>query len=121
MLRAIPQLWPTLSDADKDAIVAQWIDANDDEDLMARLTTRCALSVEDTAEICKVHPEDRYHNVSLLAMSRLLPLMEQGDAFKTAEDKIYGQRFSGGKPWTCSPGEGCLALDSQPCRHARPV
>lgn len=98
MLRAIPQLWPALSDADKDAIVVQWIEANDDEDLVARLTTHCALSLDDAAAICTVHPEDRYHNVSLLAMSRLLPLMEQGIAFKTAEDSVYGQRFSGGKP-----------------------
>ena len=103
MLRAIPQLWPALSDVDKDAIVEQWTEANDEEDLIARLTTHCALSLDDAAAICKVHPEDRYHNVSLLAMSRLLPLMGQGVAFKTAEDNTYGQRFSGGKPLDLLP------------------
>lgn len=113
MIRAIPELWPTLPDADKNAIVAQWIDANDDEDLIARLTTRCALSLEDASAICKVHPEDRYHNVSLLAMSQLMPLMEQGVAFKTAEAKVYGTNFSGGKPLDSLP-PAKVALPSIP-------
>lgn len=96
MLRAIPDLWPTLSIADQDVVVQCWIDSNDDEDLVANLTQRCGFALEDASALCSVHPEDRYHNLSSLAMSRLIPAMAEGVSFKTAESTVYGSRSSGG-------------------------
>lgn len=97
MLRAIPERWPTLSLEDRNKTVAAWLDADEDEQLVSRLMVECGLAEDDARALCDVQPEDSYHQLSLKAMERLLPLLESGARFKTAEERVYGTSFSGGK------------------------
>lgn len=103
MLRAIPRTWPQLSPSKKDGIVEAWNKAENDEDLVATLTSEYELSIDEATAIAAVHPEDGYARLSLIAMNRLLPLMEGGMRFKTAEERVYGSSFSGGKPLDLLP------------------
>jgi CRISPR-associated endonuclease Csn1 len=88
MLRAIPELWPTLSLDDRNKIIAVWLDAEEDENLVSRLMAECGLAEDDARALCVVQPEDGYHRLSLKAMEQLLPLLESGARFKTAEERV---------------------------------
>ena len=97
MLRVLPDLWPHVSPEERDSIVSLCREADEDEQLLQRLMAECGLAEDDARALCSVRLEDGYHSLSLKAMERLGPLMESGVRFKTAEDQIYGNSFSGNK------------------------
>src|SRR5208282_5805008 len=51
--------------------------------------------------------EDGYGGLSRRALEKLLPAMETGTPFKTAEREVYGARFAGGKVWETLPPVKC--------------
>ncbi len=103
MLGAIPKLWPSLSQSEKDSIVNVHLKTDDNEQLVQGLMAECGLAEDDAKVLCRVQLEDGYHRLSIKAVERLLPQMESGVPFKTAEDQVYGTTFSGGKVYDFVP------------------
>lgn len=99
LLRLFADRWLALSHLEKLRIARDWADTRrSDEDLVHLATEHWSLdrtSVEQWLQDPHNHPEDGYSKLSLRALSKLLPLMESGTSFKTAETEIYGNRFSG--------------------------
>ncbi|MGH9543495.1 MAG: type II CRISPR RNA-guided endonuclease Cas9, partial [Terriglobales bacterium] len=84
--------WDSLTPEQRDQIVSVWLDPSlDDEHLKALAVRRFGLSGEQAAQWAEAEPEDGYCKLSRRALARLLPLMEQGVAFKTAEQLTYPQ------------------------------
>jgi CRISPR-associated endonuclease Csn1 len=100
MRAAFGERWEQLSPTERDEAVEDWRTAESEEWLVRRGISRWGLS-EEQARIWadpKNGPEDGYLRLSRKALSKLLPLMEEGFPFKEAEKEVYGTRFSGGEP-----------------------
>ncbi len=103
MLRVLPTLWREMAQKEKDSIISVCLGSDDDEEVTRRLVVECGLAEVDAVALCKAHLEDGHHRLSGKAMERLLPLMESGVRFKTAEDRTYGTSFSGGQVFELLP------------------
>ncbi len=90
--------WETFSAEDKNHAVRDWAKVEDREALVAKGVERWGLDAPTARRWADKEPEDGYCNLSLKALHKLLPLMEAGKPFKTAEKEIYGERFSGKPP-----------------------
>lgn len=92
------QRWDQLSQPERDRIVGIWIDVESADELTRIGLQQYGLSQEVAEKWAGAdcQPEEGYAKLSLKAMRRLLPLLEQGVAFKSAEMQIYGGHFSGG-------------------------
>lgn len=97
MLRVLPNLWREVPQQEKDSIISICLGADNDEQVIRRFVVEYGLAEDDAVALCNVHLEDGYHRLSVKAMARILPLMESGVRFKTAEEQIYGTSFSGGQ------------------------
>lgn len=100
MRAAFGARWEQLTPTEREEAVEDWRTAESEEWLTRRGISRWGLS-EEQARIWadpKNGPEDGYLRLSRKALSKLLPLMEEGFPFKEAEKEVYGTRFSGGEP-----------------------
>ncbi|HEV8524410.1 MAG TPA: type II CRISPR RNA-guided endonuclease Cas9, partial [Terriglobales bacterium] len=95
MLRAFGQRWGTFSEAERKHKVRRWAEGEHAEELQTIAIEEWDLDSAAAHQLANTEPEDGYCKLSLHAISKLLPAMEQGEAFKTAEAKIYGNRFAG--------------------------
>jgi CRISPR-associated endonuclease Csn1 len=96
MLSAFGERWNHLTPEERDEIVEAWRTAETEEWLVRRAVTKWGLDEERARQLAKFQPEDGYVRLSHKALSKLLPMMEDGFPFKEAEKEIYGTRFSGG-------------------------
>lgn len=89
--------WGALADGQRESVVALWLAAEIEDDELARIG-REQYGLDDAAANAwaQAEPEPGYAKLSARALARLLPLMEQGAPFKTAEKEIYGSGYSGG-------------------------
>ncbi|MGH9467239.1 MAG: type II CRISPR RNA-guided endonuclease Cas9 [Terriglobales bacterium] len=88
--------WEAMSPAQQDKAVEDWLLAIDDEAFTALGHRHFGLEGEALQAWSGLELPQGYAKLSLAALRRLLPLMEQGQSFKAAETAIYGDRFSGG-------------------------
>ena len=95
--------WDQFSEADQKQIVEEWRTIESDAALSRRGQTRWGLSAEQARAWCSREPEPGHAGLSRKAIRKLLPEMETGISFKTAEEKHYGARFSGGKIYDLLP------------------
>jgi len=106
MLRVFGGRWNTLSREDKQKAVEQWRTIESPETLKRvgmeqwQLEENAAVRWGD-AKLAR--PPKDYCNLSRLAISKVLPMMETGCPFKTVEREIYGSRFSGAEPMKLVP------------------
>lgn len=103
MIAAFGDRWFQFSQAQQDSIVEQWRTIESRESLIKWGTQKCGLSPDKAAILADAPSEDGYCNLSRKALSRLLPLMRQGESFKTAESRLYPNRFSGGQEHALLP------------------
>lgn len=91
-------LWRSFSAPEQNRISALWASEQDGDTLAAQLIAQYQLNPHAAADLARHEPEDGYSSLSPRALSRLLPRMEQGEPFKTAEKAVYGVGFSGAEP-----------------------
>lgn len=87
--------WAGMGEDEKDRIVATWRDEDGPEALRRIATTEWGLSPE-AAERLLEEPSQGYCALSAKAIKKLLPEMEAGASFKSAELKVYGTRAAVG-------------------------
>jgi CRISPR-associated endonuclease Csn1 len=95
--------WELLAAEQQRTAVADWMDTESPEELFAIGTQKWQLDADRSREWADSDPEDGYCSLSLKALRRLLPMMEEGIPFKTAERAVYGERFSGQEPHELLP------------------
>ena len=103
MRRCFGERWARLSAAERDRIIDEWRTIEDPESLKRRATRAWALEAAAAQLLADTHAEEGYCGLSRRALARLLPAMEAGTPFKTAERELYGARFSGGRVWESLP------------------
>lgn len=95
MLSVFGGRWHTFSSQEQDKVVAQWSNSETDEELVNYAIGELGLDTDAIKRLtCKSAPS-AYCSLSLRAIGKLMPLMQAGKRFKTAEDELYGNRFSG--------------------------
>ena len=95
MLQAFGEGWDSFSESERKRRVRIWAETEHHDELARTATEEWRLQADAARKLAESEPEDGYSKLSLRALSRLLPLMEAGKPFKTAETEIYGDRFSG--------------------------
>jgi len=95
---AFGETWQRLSADEKTSAVNDWSKAETTEQIIETFTTKWKLPDIPSRKLAETHPESKYLSISIKALKRILPLMEEGALFKTAETQIYGDRFSGSTP-----------------------
>ena len=106
MLRVFGDRWNALSREDRQKAVEQWRTIESPETL--RRVGREQWQLDENAaerwgDTRLARPPKDYCNLSRLAISRVLPMMEAGCPFKTVEREIYDNRFSGAEPMNLVP------------------
>ena len=95
--KAMGDKWDALDDKRKDAVVGEIMGAHKRETLVRRGKEAWGLNDEEAEKFSKISLEEGYGALSRKAIRKLLPLMEQGISFKTAENKVYGDLLKGRK------------------------
>lgn len=90
--------WDRWSEGERNHVVALWMNTDTDSELAQIGREELHLAADTAERWASTTPEEGHAKLSIKAMRKLLPEMEAGVAFKTAETKIYGDRFSGGAP-----------------------
>lgn len=83
--------WDVLPADRKNAIIGELMGIENTETIKRRGVEVWGLTPDAADALAKVKLEDGFCALSREALKKLLPLMEQGVAFKTAEDQVYGQ------------------------------
>ena len=95
MLRAFGHAWNEKTDAEHNHIVRRWANEDDFATVYRIATHEWGLDGEAARELAGTEAEQGLSRLSIRAINKLLPFMEAGTAFKTAEREIYGDRFAG--------------------------
>jgi CRISPR-associated endonuclease Csn1 len=87
--------WDEFTEGKQNQIIENWRNSESDESLMREAIDHLGLDADAAAVLVKESPQADYCSLSLAAITKLMPLMMSGRAFKDAETEIYGSRFSG--------------------------
>ena len=90
--------WDSLTGEEQQTAVSDWMNTESPEELGELGRQKWQLDIDRSCRWAESEPEDGYCSLSLKALRKLLPAMQHGTSFKTAERAIYGQRFSGNQP-----------------------
>ncbi len=104
MLEVFDSQWNDFSLEEKHTAVEQWRTIRTPE--KAELVAKEKWKLDDDAAkkwAQGTNPPKDYCRLSRKALTKVLPLMEQGLPFKTVEREIYGPRHSGGEPMHLVP------------------
>jgi CRISPR-associated endonuclease Csn1 len=84
--------WAALSEYER-SIIAGCVRSMDDKAALCRMAEeRWGVDAIDAARLSDLHLEQGYGRLSLAAVRKLLPLMEQGIPYMTAVDQVYPNR-----------------------------
>lgn len=83
--------WEVFSDSERRQIVEELSGFEKEWALAKRLRIRWGLDENESIKLSGLSLEDGYCNLSLKAISKLLPLMEQGLSYPEAAVEIYGE------------------------------
>jgi len=97
MVAAFGDRWFQLLAQDQMAIVEDWRTAESEEWLVRRGMARWGLDEQHARKWAEAPVEDGYLHLSHKALSKLLPMMDDGFPFKEVEKEVYGVHFSGGR------------------------
>lgn len=103
MRKAFGDRWGTFSQGKQSQIIENWRSSESDETLIREAVDQWSLDVATATWLAEQTAEPGYCAVSLMAISKLLPLMKCGKSFKEAETELYGARFSGGAAYESLP------------------
>ena len=86
------EFWNARNDAEKSDILNRINDdKTDDSDLINYLVQEYGISAERAEQIIDIPLEEGVSNVSLKAIRKMLPFLEQGDLYHTAAQKVWGK------------------------------
>jgi CRISPR-associated endonuclease Csn1 len=85
----VAQLWHDLSDGREELVLAL-VNFENNEALAENLIKRFSISPDQATALSGIRLEESRCSLSRRAMEKLLPLMERGIHFKTAEKEVYG-------------------------------
>jgi CRISPR-associated endonuclease Csn1 len=98
---AIGERWHALTAGEQAQLAEDLRQADDEADLARRLSGR--LTPEEIRKLQEVTVEPGYAAISLTAMRKLLPLIEEGLRYGEARHRIYGETFLTGPPLSKLP------------------
>jgi CRISPR-associated endonuclease Csn1 len=91
--------WLSMNDTERRRIVRKWIKEQSPAKLLRIAEEIWGLSHSEAEKLVGTEPEDGYAALSHVAISKLLPAMEnEGLTYAEAVAKVYGNFFSGGEP-----------------------
>jgi CRISPR-associated endonuclease Csn1 len=97
MLKAFGYRWAAIEERERQRVVGKWMRTESEEEMRQVAELKFELTPEQAMVLADTEPEDGYSRLSLKALRKILPRMEEGVPFKTAETDVYGNRFSGGE------------------------
>jgi CRISPR-associated endonuclease Csn1 len=95
MRKVFGVFWDEFTEGKQNQIIENWRNSESDEALIQEAIDHLGLDAEAAAVLAKESPQTDYCSLSLAAITKLMPLMLAGRAFKDAETEVYGSRFSG--------------------------
>jgi CRISPR-associated endonuclease Csn1 len=81
--------WDEMPEEEKHKAVTLWYRTESEEKLAARARELWALDENAASRFAEIRPEDGYCNLSLKALNRLLPLMQDGISYGAIRPKLY--------------------------------
>ncbi len=104
MLAVFGERWDVMAPEDKRTVVEQWRTIRTPEKLEIVAREKWQLDESSAKRWSRgANPPKDYCRLSRKALTKVLPLMEKGDAFKTVERELYGPRHSGAEPMKLVP------------------
>ncbi len=97
MTEVFGERWARMSDEEKKQAVEDWRTIPEDESLIRRALEYWKLDETGADWLKKRSAPSGYCMISRKAIRKLLPLMREGVRFKDAENRVYGNRLSGGE------------------------
>ena len=95
MLKVFGHFWYEFTEGKQNQIIENWRNSESDETLQEEAVQHLGLTPEEAKLLVNEKAPSDYCALSLKAIERLMPLMLEGESFKTAETTVYGDRFSG--------------------------
>ncbi len=86
-----PERWSAFTTDQQDRVVLELRSMHDPKALARRATRLWGLDADTADRLSRVALEDAYCNLSLQALAKILPLMEDGLPFSTARKQLYGE------------------------------
>ncbi len=104
MLTVFGERWDVMAPDDKRTAVEQWRTIRTPEKLEIVAREKWQLDESSAKRWSRgTNPPKDYCRLSRKALTKVLPLMEKGSAFKTVERELYGPRHSGAEPMKLVP------------------
>lgn len=85
--------WQELPPETQSEIVSRWASTESEDVLINWLMEEWALDEYTARKLAESHPEDSYCSLSLKALRKVLPRMENGDAYETVRRSLYPDLF----------------------------
>jgi CRISPR-associated endonuclease Csn1 len=95
MLKVFGERWHTFGDGKQHQIIENWRNSESDDLLRQEAIEHLGLDDEGANRLLAENPEPDYCSLSLKAIERLMPFMQDDKSFKEAETLVYGTRFTG--------------------------
>lgn len=95
MRKVFGDRWDELGEEKQKAVIGEVMGIDNNDTLRRRGVEAWGLDSAGADVLAKVRLEEGYCALSREALKKLLPLMEQGVSFKTAENKVYGDSLAG--------------------------
>jgi CRISPR-associated endonuclease Csn1 len=86
--------WEALTPEDKSQVFEDWWSYTNEEALIKRMQEKWQLPLEKAEKFAKLELESGYSAFSRKALSKLIPLLEEGLSLQTSIIKIYGEKPS---------------------------
>lgn len=95
MRKVFGDRWDELGEEAQKAVIGEVMGIDNPDTLRRRGVEAWGLDAAGADALAKVHLEEGYCALSREALKKLLPHMEKGDSFKTAENEVYGDSLAG--------------------------
>ncbi len=103
MLKVFGDRWHTFGEGKQHQIIENWRNSESDDALRLEAIQHLGLDDEGANRLLAENPQPDYCSLSLKAIEKLMPLMQDGRSFKEAETLVYGTRFTGQKVYDYIP------------------
>ena len=103
MLEVFGERWQIFGEGKQNQIIENWRNSESDDTLRREAIEHLGLDDDGANRLLAENPQPDYCSLSLKAIEKLIPLMQEGKSFKEAETIVYGTRFTGEKIYEYLP------------------
>lgn len=103
LAKALDDKWECLPADDREALFTALNTISDDEALLTHLQKRFGFTAEEAQKVAQVELEQGYAGLSLRAIKKLLPHMEEGLTYPEAVKKVYADKEREALPYLPPP------------------